>query len=373
MLRIILKAALLFGLCNALYSVADPTDLIGRLSLYNVVLPGRARLPYGENPAESYNLSLYNFPAMFASHKIARPKAGDEYRVVLLGDSGVWGWLLENRDTLAGIITAQSLMTHEEQPRRIVAYNFGYPEMALSKDLLLLDYAMQYQPDLIVWPVTLQSFPRDQQLAPYIVQNNAARMRALIARYPLDLNPDDSRLVEPDFFARTLVGQRRDLADRLRLQLYGFSWAATGIDQAIPAEFPLRQSDFEADVSWQSFQTRQPLTADDLAFDVLEAGIALAGSVPVLLVNEPIYVSDGLNSDLRYNTFYPRWAYDSYRVLLADTAAANGWHYRDVWDLIDPDEFTDTPVHLTPRGSKILAQRLGAEIRGIAEEPTTNG
>ena len=101
---------------------------------------------------------------------------------------------------------------------------------------MLLDEAMQYQPDQIVWLVTLQSFPRDQQLYPPIVQNNAARVRDLIARYDLQLDPHDSRFVDPDFFGKTIIGQRRALADWLRLQLYGFSWAATGIDQVIPAE-----------------------------------------------------------------------------------------------------------------------------------------
>jgi hypothetical protein len=59
----------------------------------------------------------------------------------------------------------------------------------------------------------------------------------------LNLDPSDPRFVAPDFLGKTIVGQRRNLADWLRLQALGFSWAATGIDQAIPAEIKLRQSD----------------------------------------------------------------------------------------------------------------------------------
>ena len=102
----------------------------------------------------------------------------------------------------------------------------------------------------------------------------------------------------------------------------------------------------------------RPLTGDDLTFDVLRAGLARAGDVPVVLINEPIYVSDGANSDLRYNSFYPRWAYDDYRAQLAALAAAEGWRYLDLWDAIPPDEFTDTPVHLTPAGTRLLAEML---------------
>ena len=65
----------------------------------------------------------------------------------------------------------------------------------------------------------------------------------------MGLDPDDADLNDPDFLGRTIIGQRRALADLLRLQIYGFSWAATGIDQAVPEEIPLRADDLEPDVS----------------------------------------------------------------------------------------------------------------------------
>jgi hypothetical protein len=80
--------------------------------------------------------------------------------------------------------------------------------------------------------------------------------------------------------------------------------------------------------------------------------------VPVLIVNEPTFISSGRNSDLRYNAFYPRWAYDAYRQLLANEAEARGWRYLDLWDIIPPEEFTDTPVHLTLEGVRILSDTI---------------
>jgi hypothetical protein len=234
--------------------------------------------------------------------------------------------------------------------------------MALTKDVLILDEALKHQPDLIVWPVTLESFPREKQLFSPIVQNNAPRLRRLIDTVQLQIDPNDARFVTPDFFGKTLIGQRRALADWLRLQLVGFSWAATGVDQFIPAQIKLRQSDFEADVAWQSFKQPITLTDHELAFDALTAGVQLAGDVHVLIVNEPMFISPGKNRDLRYNSFYPRWAYDQYRALLREQARANGWRYLDVWDAIPPGEFTDTPVHLTPAGSAQYARLVGAEI-----------
>ena len=365
-LGVALKAALLFAACNTVFAALEPLEALGALSLYNRILPGRERLPYGENPAESYNLSLYNVSAMIASHRLAQPKAPDEYRVLILGDSATWGWLLANEDTLAGQVNAGGYVTADG--RRVVAYNLGYPIMSLTKDLMLLGAATRsvHEPDLIVWPVTAESFPRGRQLAAPLLQNNAGRVRALIEGYRLNLDANDPRLVDPDFAGRTIVGQRRALADLLRLQAYGFSWAATRIDQAIPAEVTLRQSDFDEDVSWHDYKEPLRLTENDLAFDVLAAGVERAGEVPVLIVNEPMYISSGRNSHLRYNSFYPRWAYDRYRDLLAGAAEKNGWRYLDVWDSIPPEEFTDTPVHLTPEGSAQYAQRVAVAILDTA-------
>ena len=364
LLRVIIKAALFILLLNILFAALSPLERFGRLSLYNTLFPGRERLPYGENSQESYNLSLYNIPAMLAAHIVDRPKAEDEFRVFIIGDSASWGWLLDNDATFAAYLNQAGLVTNEG--KRVVAYNLGYPVMSLTKDLMFLDAVMSFEPNLIIWPLTLESFPREKQLFSPIVQNNPQRIRPLIVDHDLLLDPADSRFVDPGFLESTIVGQRRNLADLLRHQLYALSWAATGIDQVLPEEITLRRSDFEQDISWQEYQEPLAFTDKELAFDVLRAAMDLAGEIPLLIVNEPIYISEGLNSDLRYNSFYPRWAYDQYREILRETAAANSWHYLDLWDIIPPEEFTDTPVHMTPIGAKAVADRLSEELLKIS-------
>jgi len=363
LLRILVKAALLVLLLNLLFAALSPLESLGDVTLYNRLFPGRERLPYGENAQESYNLSLFNIPAMIASHDITQPKEENEFRVIIIGDSAAWGWLLENDASLAANINQAGHVT--EDGRRITAYNLGYPIMSLTKDLMILDAAKIYDPDLIIWPVTLESFPREKQLFSPIVQNNPQRIRSLIARHNLQLDPQDPRFIEPTFLEQTIIGQRRNLADLLRHQFYALSWATTGVDQAIPQEIPLRRSDFDEDISWQDYEEPIILTEQELAFDALLAGVAIAGETPILIVNEPMYISSGLNSDLRYNSFYPRWAYDEYRQLLQETADAKQWRYLDIWDAIPPGEFTDTPVHLTPAGSTAMAERLSEEIMNI--------
>ena len=108
------------------------------------------------------------------------------------------------------------------------------------------------------------------------------------------------------------------------------------------------------------------LAASDLAFDVLAAGVSAAGPVPVLIANEPTFVSNGQNSDIRYNFFYPRWAYDDYRQLLAGEAQSHGWRYLDLWDAVGNDQFTDSPIHLSAEGNARLAATLSGPILAVA-------
>jgi len=363
--NVILKALLLFLLVNLVFAALDPLPAIGRLSAYNHIFPGRVRLPYGDKPDQAYNLSLFNLPAMFASHELgAKPKTKDEFRLVLIGDSSVWGFLLKPNQTLSAYLNAAKLTAPDGRLVRV--YNIGYPTMSLTKDLLMLDEAMHYQPDMVVWLVTLESFPYDKQLSSPILQHNPKPLQDLIRTYSLKLNPDDPALTKTTSWGKTILGERRALADILRLQLYGILWAATGVDQYYPETYEPPQKDLAADETFHGLKPPQ-LYGSDLAFDVLKAGVQRMGAVPILIVNEPVYLSSGQNSNIRYNFFYPRWAYDQYRQLMTQASHANGWNYLDLWNIIPADEFTNSAIHLTPSGTGTLADKVGEAISLIIE------
>ena len=344
---------------------AVPLDLdgLGRWSLYNRIFPGRERFPFGSDPQAAYNLSLYNLDAMFAAHRLAgEAKAADELRVFVVGDSAVWGTLLKPQETLAGQLN--DLPAPGCAGKTVKFYNLGYPTLSVTKDVMVLDAAREYQPDLVIWLVTLESLPLKRQLDSPIVANNSARIERLIREYQLPLDGGDARLVQANWLERTLWGRRRDLADLLRLQLYGPIWSATGIDQAYPETYPPVERDFkEGDTQFLDF-TPGTLGANHIGFDILAAGLKAAGA-PVLLVNEPVMISSGKNSQLRYNFYYPRWAYDSYRQLLADEAQKRQWTYVDFWNLIPEDEFTNSAIHLTPAATRTLAGAVGGVLQGF--------
>lgn len=364
--RAMVKALLLFVVLNFIFAIWYPMPALGRVSAYNSLFPGRQRLPYGDVPEKSYNLSLFNLEAMFASHELASgSKPEDEFRVLLIGDSSTWGFLLPVEETLSSQLNSLGVETRGGRDVRV--YNLGYPVMSLTKDLLLLSYGMRYQPDLIVWLVTLESFPVDKQLFPDLLLNNPGEARDLASAHGLAIDIEEASFVDAGTWDRSIVGGRRGLADWLRLQLYGVMWAATGIDQDIPEDFTPRMEDLPADDDFHNF-TPPDLREDDLALDVLQAGVDMAGEIPVLIVNEPMFISQGENSDLRYNFYYPRWVYDEYRELMAEQSDQKGWIYSDMWDIIPPSEFTNSAIHMSPEGVRIFAEKLMHVITQLGEE-----
>jgi hypothetical protein len=360
---VLLKATLLFVLFNfAFISLQDIP--LGKLSLYNFVFPGRERFPFGET-RESYNLSLFDLDAMFASHVLAgAEKTPDEYRILLIGDSSVWGTLLVPDQTLAGQLNARPITACG---KNVHVYNLGYPTISLMKDLMILDQAKQYHPDMIIWLTTLEAFPKDKQFDSPIVANNSERIRRLIGNYQLPMNPDDPALVNPSKWDQTFMSRRRALADLLRLQIYGALWASTGIDQFYPEDYERAQIELKPDDEFHRLTSLQAASFQEaLALDVLDAGMS-AAPVPTILVNEPMLISNGLNSNIRYNFFYPRWAYDEYRQLLADHAAARQWHYLDLWDFVPMNEFTNSAIHLTPAGEEMLSGEITKTIQALCQ------
>lgn len=357
--RLLAKTSLLLLVLNAAVLPFDSVAALGRLSLYNSFVPGRLRLPYADDPARAFNVSVTQLEALFRSHVLsgaaARP---DEVRVVVLGDSSVWGFRLGPQETLAAQLNRLGLRAGA---RMLSFYNLGYPTMSLAKDLLLLRRALEYRPDVIVWLVTLESFPVELQAASPLIRFNRREAQAALSQSGVDPSRFLPPAEETQWWANTMAGRRRELAELFRLQVFGLMWAATGIDYDAGAVFTPRAEDLEPD---PTFHGRRfgPWPESALAWDLLEAGIRAAGQTPVLIINEPTFVSHGANHDVRYNFLYPRWAYDTYRSEWAARCRDHGWTCIDLWDALPGEAFTDSAVHYNPAGAETLAELLADPI-----------
>lgn len=360
-LRIVGKALLLFTLVNFIYAWAEPAP--SRFSAYNLIFPGRVRLPFGES-LDPYIVMIDNVDAMLATHAISKPKTATEFRVVLIGDSSVWGETLSPQDSIS---EQWNGLNNHCGDRVIKVYNLGYPHPSVIKDLLILEEAVEHDPDLIVWFTTLNTLiPR--RISTFLAANRDDVLR-LLDEYDMSFIEKDALIkIEPTFYDRTLMGQRSYLNRWVKLQLLGFVWSATETDinmGDVAENFETNSPDVENDLLYRRLEPIPDLKKQML-LDALAAGHEIAGSVPILIVNEPMFIASGENKDIRYNEGYPRWAYDQYREAMLEESLRAQWNYLDLWNRIPPEYFSDTPLHLSAEGERLLIEQIDPALQSVA-------
>ena len=354
---VLIKALCLFLLINILYALINPPIMY--LSIYNTLVPGLERMPFG-NSSDPYTVTIDNVDTLFASHNISAKKESNEIRVALIGDSSIWGDSLSSRVTLAA---QWNQLGTECGGKQIKVYNLGYPHPSIIKDLIFIDEVKAKQPDVIIWFVTLNTLMNQDRLNPFLT-GNRERVLQMLDQYNIPFAPRET-LAEngAGFYQKTLMGQRSFLARWLKLQALGLVWSATGDDVHFPIKYSETPGSLDV-IKDPNYRTLPPDSdlRESLLLTALDAGRQLAGKTPLLLVNEPIYVATGIHSEIRYNDLYPRWAYDQYRDILAAQAHLNSWAYLDLWNTIPLKDFIDTGLHLHPNGEKLLAEQLNPTL-----------
>ncbi len=347
-IRLFLKTIFLFILANLIFALWNPD--IGRLSLYNSMFPGRTRFPFGE---------IDDLDALFASHEISAPKEENEFRVIVIGDSSIWGDELESNQTLSAWLNE---FQTECFSKDVKFYNLGFPHIAIVKDLLILDKAMEYEPDAIIWSFTLRTvLPKPPN--PFLIAN-ADPIFELINKHDLREYPyEEFDYQEKTLYEKTFIGQRKELARIFLLQTLGTVWLSTESDfppvfvqenaSAIaPIEDP---NDLENNISYLGFEEPNNIIPS-LWLHYFEAGEQIAGDVPILYINQPMFIASGKNNDIRYNKAYPRWAYDQYRQFLLTETEKKQRPYLDLWNTIPPEYFIGHTFHLSEKGERWLAE-----------------
>jgi hypothetical protein len=364
-IRLLAKTFIIFVLANLIFALWNPP--VGRLSLYNLVFPGRTRFPFATGPR---TVTIDNLDAMFASHVISAPKRSDEFRVIILGDSAMWGDGIYDNETLSAQLNK---LKFDCPGKELRFYNLGFPHMSIVKDILILDKAMHYQPDLIIWAFTLSTI-RPKEPNAFLLEN-LDQVLALQEKYGLKETYADIEREKTTLLDKTFIGKRRELARLFLLQSLGTIWSATGSDASLSPSLTIQSNDDNEDesVSNDVKDSVKFLGMDGsgdlsrlLMLDYFEAGDAISGNVPILFVNAPMFIASGENSDLRYNASYPRWAYDQYRQIISEQATANHWNYLDLWNVIPPGDFIGSQFHLSAEGQQLLAGYLKPAIQQSA-------
>ncbi len=346
------KGAAIFILIELAFVSISPQ--LDSLSVYALLGIKRERFPISTLAPIDAALDVGNLQAMFASHVVSNLKAPDEFRVVVLGDSATWG----TQDRVEQMLPAQlNDLNLTCENRKVRAYNLSFPRSSATKDLMIMDEAMNYQPDMFIWLITWYTLMPKTRVDHVLVTQNPEEFYKLARRF--DFLPKD--YPQPTWLDDVL-SRNRSAYRVARYQLFSLVQLATGVDQlpGPPIDVP---SQLTSDTTFEGM--RPPtLRKAQVSIDQVADAYKLAGNVPIILVNEPMQILSGVpNSDVRYNGYYPRWVYDQYRQYLGEAAAQNGWEYLDLWNAFPATYFGDTPLHLIPQGQQMLAQILAPAIR----------
>ena len=358
--RIVLKAALFFILINVMWALLDPLPALSRASIHRFIAP-RERLPFNRTTSsETYNVAIFDLDATLASHAISRPKSPDEFRVVLVGDSSVWGAGLAADETLAAQISQLELETHDE--RRVVAYNLGFPGTSITKDMLIVSRMPVYEPDLIVWLITPRSLFLDIQFDSPIVSNHPDEVEQMIVKYRLPLDAANLPKDNDSLTSRTILGQRRSIANVIRLNIYGVMWAATKIDEVDPRE---SETESNEDIEGGGAQSAIVTGTEVDTLRMISAGIRATGDVPIMVVNEPI----AINPNIRSGEEIPQWAVDYFvwEKQIVDRATIENWDYVDLSGALPNNVFQRGRVHRLAEGEHLLARIISPLILARAD------
>ena len=117
--RIFAKGIALFLIAEFIFYALHPN--LEFLNVYNTLGLKRQRFPISTVAPEDAALDVENLDAMLASHIVSEPKAPNEYRVLMLGNSAIWGVGLTPEQTLPGQMDALGLKCKN---KNVHVYNF---------------------------------------------------------------------------------------------------------------------------------------------------------------------------------------------------------------------------------------------------------
>lgn len=368
-IRVMIKAIVLLFMCDALLIALRVPAAIDRWSIYRAFTPPTVRLGLAKQIGDP---AWWTLGPLLDAHEIAQPKAPDEYRVIFLGDSATFCLYCPARESIPQAFTDLAATIDGKRAR---AYNLAYPGSDWLKDILILKQALKYEPDAIVWLVTAkgsgdQPLPQEPE-AHLITRINAAELPALARAYQLN-TWETERYAEADAWQQQSIwthGGR--LRDWLVLVARTVRTALIQPDQDLTQDYlyagpPVTSQPIRAVAEINStlpgygtFPNRQ--------WELLRAGQQMAqdANVPLLMVNEPMYIGSGENSDVNYNSFYERNLYDRFRATLADFARQHDLPYLDLWNLLPPENFSNTSLHYNAEGNRRVADEVMRRLQHL--------
>lgn len=307
----------------------------------------------------------------FRMHRISDPKAPGEFRIVLVGNSAVYGGGLVYEKTISSYLE-KMLAGKSFKKGKPKVYNIGGGGAYTVDDFLLLEEALKYQPDLVIWGLTLRDFAVRCMAEGGITRSNFHRVAAaapwleergyqdLYLMYLSSWLKTTTRLEQTQqktktfllqywyfyrykealremFFDRLLQlspgGMVRKIADNHRLEISVYNFA--------PPPF----AEFEKNFTFPNPSVRFLWAIKELLD---------AQGVELMIYNQPTIFQDRT---------YPGNTLKKFFQFMEEQTPVLGVPYVNLADSLEADRenFYDF-IHLTPRGNQQTAEHLAKKI-----------
>jgi len=309
------------------------------------------------------------------------PDQPGELRIVLGGSSGVYGYGLPAEETFGALLNQH--FAAGGIPAHLFNLAFVFPYQV--RDALIIQGSLPYEPDVIVYAVTLAEFIHLAPM-PFQAHNQFFRAnRGLLATLIADPPPG---LAEPLRRYSGILTRSSEVpppADRLREAGTLIRLGAHAHAESLVARVHSPRPRFQPRLTGRQTQYDCADTQRKIAKDYRDwkqwnilaflERLHQTRGIEVLVVGWPIAhepVGDC------YSVRYTDAAVTDFTQWLAAEAAARGLHYLDLHDLLTPEQFFDS-LHVNAEGHRVIGEHVARVLdpillqrkgRGVAPRDT---
>jgi lysophospholipase L1-like esterase len=311
---------------------------------------------------------LWIDPAL-RQHELCWRDVPGEARIVVLGNSAIYGFPLAAEQSFSGRLNAR----FDAAGTAAHVFNLAWIYTYFLKDAVILDRALAYHPDVIVYALTLADTSHMAPLPfePVIefLRANADTVDAMAADPPPGLEePLESvrRYFEPQRL-EVLAARRVNLSTYLRLVLRQQARVIATALGAPPAP-PQPKTAGRRPVDCAKVRRQDELFFRDFqVWNLLGdlAAIRARSGQRVLVVNWPVAHEP---KDDCYNGRYTNARLAAFNAWLAAETTRLDLPYLDLSTMLPPGDFLDS-LHVSAAGHEQIADRVAAALTPLLEQP----
>jgi hypothetical protein len=292
-------------------------------------------------------------------------------RVTLFGSSAVYGFPLPVPETLTGYLNQH--FTDANIPAHL--FNLAFVTPYQVRDAILINETLPYEPDVIVYPMTLAEFrhlaPMMYPTATRFFDMNDAALQRVAANPPAGLEEPVARYAEAAVHrTRHVTDQLRDAGLYARLVTHATAEGITATINSPRQRFVSRPSGRQTDYKCSETERTMNSYTNWKDWNVLAYldDLQRRRGIRILVVHWPIAHEPVEDC---YSVRYTNAAVSDFSEWIRAETERRQLTYLDLRDLLPPELFIDS-LHPTPQGHQRIAERIAQALDPIVADVTAH-